>query len=206
MEKICTKCKVKKNITEFYKSSGCKFGVRGKCKKCKDEIDKNRSHTKNGLIQSIFNRQNQITKRKKYKKVNHTKKELTIWLYSQPLFHELFDNWVKSGYKKDLIPSCDRTDDYQGYSLDRLQLMTWGENDKKGKLDKKNGINRKQLKAIIGINIKTGKIKKYYSASKASRELNIEQSNIRGCCKKRKYYKTAGGYRWYYDSIKYCFR
>ena len=41
-------------------------------------------------------------------------------------------------------------------------------------------------------------IKKWDSAREVERELNIAHNQITACCKKRKDYKTAGGYKWGY--------
>ena len=38
----------------------------------------------------------------------------------------------------------------------------------------------------------------YNSIKEASKELNIQQAHISGCCSKRKHYITAGGYHWQY--------
>lgn len=40
--------------------------------------------------------------------------------------------------------------------------------------------------------------KTYNSIKEASKELNIQQAHISGCCAKRKHYITAGGYHWQY--------
>lgn len=40
--------------------------------------------------------------------------------------------------------------------------------------------------------------KKYNSIKEASKELNIQQAHISGCCAGRKHYNTAGGYHWQY--------
>ena len=40
--------------------------------------------------------------------------------------------------------------------------------------------------------------KTYNSISEASKDLNIQQAHISGCCKKRKHYITAGGFHWQY--------
>ena len=36
LTKVCTECKIEKELTEFYKHKGGKHGVKGKCKKCHD--------------------------------------------------------------------------------------------------------------------------------------------------------------------------
>lgn len=55
----------------------------------------------------------------------------------------------------------------------------------------KKGENVKKVKCIE-LN------KTYNSIIEASKELNISSGNITNVCKKKKYNKTAGGYRWEY--------
>ncbi len=44
----------------------------------------------------------------------------------------------------------------------------------------------------------------FESATEAQRQTGIWQGNITGCCKKRKYYVTAGGYIWKYaNKVRY---
>ena len=124
----------------------------------------------------------------------YTKQELFDWCFSQKLFHELYDNWKASGYDMKLKPSCDRTDDYQGYSLSRLQLMTWDENLMKSRRDRKNGINNKVNKTVVGVHKKTGEEIEIYSQHEAARQTGIHQSAISACCLGK--VKSAGGYYW----------
>jgi hypothetical protein len=199
MEKKCSKCKLPKELEEFTKRKKNKSGVAAECKMCMVKRVKKDQRTKRGLITRIYNHQIHTTKKNHtYNKVNYTKEELINWVISQPLFHELYDNWVKSGYQKMLRPSCDRTDDYQGYSLNRLQLMTWGENRAKGHLDMKNGINNKNSKTVIGIHKTTGKKVEFYSMAQAERATDILQGNISSCCRGQR--KTAGRYLWGYKN------
>lgn len=44
--------------------------------------------------------------------------------------------------------------------------------------------------------------KTYNSIKEASKDLNIQQAHISGCCAKRKHYITAGGYHWQYVKEK----
>jgi len=55
--------------------------------------------------------------------------------------------------------------------------------------------NRKEV-----ICIETGEV--YRSIKEASRKTNIDKKNISNCCKKIKYYNTAGGYHWQYYNEK----
>jgi len=150
--------------------------------------------TKKGLVTRIYADQRSGSKQRGHYMPAYSKQELKDWLFKQPKFHELYDDWRESNYDTLLSPSCDRLDDYKGYSLKRLQLMTWGENKRKGESDKKNGINNKNSKAVISTHKITGVEMEFYSTSKAERETKISHSHISAVCKGKR--KTAGGYYW----------
>ena len=62
----------------------------------------------------------------------YSKEEFRKWLYSQPLFFELYNNWVNNEYDKNLTPSVDRINSSISYKMSNIQLMTWHENNIKG--------------------------------------------------------------------------
>lgn len=70
--------------------------------------------------------------------------------------------------------------------------------------------NMKHSQVVLGFNIpkkvlqiKNNKIIAVFnSAKEAEKETGICHIQIRRCCKKRKYYNTAGGYEWQYDNIR----
>ncbi|MFK5981445.1 MAG: hypothetical protein QM499_00910 [Flavobacteriaceae bacterium] len=203
--KICRKCNIKKLNSEFSKDKIRKEGLSDKCKSCVKEYNIAYLKTFGGLITDIYSSQKSSSKKRRHNPPNYTKKELAIWIKSQPNFQELWDNWVKSGYKKDLIPSCDRTNDYKSYCLTRLELKTWQENKDKGHQDRKNGVNNKRSKAVIGTHLKTGEVVVFHSTMEASRQLGIHNTSISkvalGGRKKDSngYWFTrssAGGYKW----------
>ena len=194
--KICTVCKEIKPLNEFYKSGRGIDGIESGCKVCSSKRKKKYHRTKDGLVTTIYGGQVNRSKNKEYPPPTYTKQELREWLYSQKKFHELYDNWKDSGYDTMLSPSCDRTDDYKGYSLDRLQIMTWQDNFDKGQNDRRNGINNKRSKAVISINIITGEQIEYYSMHQAWRETGIFNTSISACCLGKN--KSAGGFYWEY--------
>ena len=53
------------------------------------------------------------------------------WLINQQKFEKLYNDWIASGCENNLKPSVDRPNDYKGYSLNNIQLMTWRENKEK---------------------------------------------------------------------------
>ena len=192
--KQCTKCLKAKPLLGFYNNKNHKDGLTYYCKSCFSEQYKKYRRTKEGVITQAYSSQEHASTRRGDPPPTYTKQELKEWCFSQKKFHELYDNWVKSGYKKTLKPSCDRTDDYRGYSLDRLQIITWGENNAKGYLDRRNGVNNKGNKAVLQYDLNGDFIKEYHSQRQTSRETGISRSNIGRCCRGER--KTASKYIW----------
>lgn len=54
--------------------------------------------------------------------------------------------------------------------------------------------NQRLYHSVICVEL--GKI--FNSIKEASKELEIQQAHISGCCNKRRHYNTAGGYHWKY--------
>ena len=154
-----------------------------------------RSRTKFGVICGIYRRQKRNSKARGHKPPQYTKQELINWANSQDAFHSLYDNWVKSGYKKPLKPSIDRISDYDSYRFENIQLMTWDSNNRKAHRDMVNGVNNKQSKPIKQLSINGESINEYYSLMKACRETGIDFRNISRAALDG---KTAGGFKWQY--------
>jgi len=131
---------------------------------------------------------------------SYTKEELQEWLFSQPLWFELYDNWVLSGFKKKLAPSIDRINYDLPYSLGNIQLMTWEENHKKGYEAVKSCVHHTQQKAVMQFGKDGSFIAEYVSIKEASRQTGINDYTIILVCKDER--KTAGGYIWKYKEDK----
>ena len=87
--------------------------------------------TKEGVSAVIYNTQKRNSKLRGHRPPEYNLKELREWLYSQTKFHELYNEWKLSGYKKNLKPSVDRKHDAIHYCFSNIQLMTWRENNEK---------------------------------------------------------------------------
>ena len=154
--------------------------------------------TKKGVISVIYSSQILNSKKRGHNPPDYTKLEFSNWVYDQSDFEKLYKKWVKSNYRKELKPSVDRLNDYEGYSMDNIQLMTWGENKAKGHRDRKQGINNKRSVKVIQIDKKGDFVREWYSMMEAERE-GFDSGHISKCCKNQR--KTHGGYTWEYKEV-----
>ncbi len=195
----CKQCSAIKPKKQFDKRAENADGLNLICKACykANKIDYYR--TKKGLLGYIYHSQVGSSTKRGDPAPTYTLDEFRKWGMSSIEFHNLYDNWSGSGYLKMLIPSADRTDDYQGYSLDRLQWMTWEENWEKGNADRINGINNKSNKAVAQLTLDGLLFNVFYSMKQAQRATGISAAHICTCCGGER--KTAGGFKWgYYEN------
>lgn len=120
MLKRCTKCNIEKELKEFYKKERWLYWVGSACKNCHNEDASNRLKTKKWLLRQIFDLQKNTSKQRWHSLQTYTKQELEEWFWHQFNAEELYNNRIKSWYKKDLSwykkdlkPSCDRLNDYE---------------------------------------------------------------------------------------------
>lgn len=187
-KKKCSKCCI--ISTDFYCDNSTKDGLQSVCKLCKNKESLRYNETKIGVVSRIYYNQIIHSKKRGHLEPKYSRKELIFWCLTQTLFHTLYSAWRLSGYKKDLKPSCDRTDDSKSYSLNRLQLMTWSENNKKG--------NDKCMRAVCQMNLYGEEIASFKSMHSASELTRTARSAISGCCLGKS--KTANGYKWKYSN------
>lgn len=194
--KKCNVCKKEKKLIEFWARKTSKDLLRGACIKCESKRSKQFYRTIEGVILTIYSSQRASTIKRGHQKVKYTKSELSDWLMCKRVFIELYNNWVKNGYKPRLKPSVDRIDSKKGYSFDNIQLTTWGENRKRNHNDTKNG---RGVREYVGVNMYSldgVKISSYYSLAEASRVTGIQHPNIIKVCKGQR--NHAGGFKWSY--------
>ena len=129
LEKLCYFCKQRKSKNEFYGSKDRNDGLSGMCKKC--YAVKSNSPTR--LIRKIYKDQVKSSRRRKHTAPDYDQKWLTDWLLSKSEYKKIYSKWIESNKESSLRPSVDRINPLKPYTKDNIQLMTWGENNKKGR-------------------------------------------------------------------------
>lgn len=197
--KYCSKCELGIAIKFFSKNITTKDGLQCWCKKCVIED----SRTINGLVRKIYSKQRESCRHRKHYMPNYSKDELLTWVSTQPLFFVLYEQWVKSGFQKDLIPSIDRKDDYKSYTFENIQIMTWIENRTKGYSSEKSIAARELFsinpKKTYQFSLDCILINSFDSTFIAGKETGISHKNIGACC--RNELLSAGGFLWSYNNV-----
>jgi len=125
MHKVCTYCSLTKALTEFPNKLGVKDAI---CKPCMALKKKEYRKSKQGLVARIYSHQKSCSVRRGHIAPEYSLEEFREWVYSQPLFYTLYDDWVNSGYVTKLSPSVDREYNDVHYCFDNIRLMTFQQN------------------------------------------------------------------------------
>lgn len=127
--------------------------------------------TRRGFVAVCYNRHVQRSRVKGWERPTYTLEELRNWSDNNAIFDDLFNSWVESDYNKLLVPSYDRINPRLPYCLTNLQLMTWAENNEKGKLERSKAKGRKLNKknVIKGTNLETLEVTEFRTYREAER-------------------------------------
>jgi len=188
--KNCSFCGEKKSFECFSKNSN-------QCKSCRCAYAKERAKTKDGIVTASYSAHRVRSKKRLRTPVpKYTNKELNEWAFSQPIFHELYDKWVKSGHDKYLKPSFDRLDEHKGYSISNLQIVTWRENLDNAATNRRDGKNNKYNQRVKQYDLSGVEVGDYHSVTDAYRKTGVNRQNIQKVCYGER--NTAGGFYWKY--------
>ncbi len=153
--------------------------------------------TKKGICSTLFFAHKKSFENGRVVTLGYKKDELEKWILNQDIFHSLYDIWVKSGYNKYLKPSIDRKDDYRGYCINNIQIMTWDQNLRKHHNDRKNGTNNKVNTSVIQMDLKGNDIQVFHSLMEAQRVTKTNYNSISACCRNEQ--ESSNGFKWKFN-------
>jgi len=194
--KNCSKCRELKPPSEFYANKLSPDGQRPECINCGIEIKLRYKKTRTGLISLRYNSQKSTSRKRGHLPPDYSLSEFVSWSINREDFNKVFNKWVKGGYKTTDSPSPDRIDDCKPYTLGNLQWITWCENKEKSYIGRKNGVNYKNLREVVKMNLDGTFVSTYYSLAYAGRVNDVHATNILAACKRNN--RTCAGYRWMY--------
>ena len=161
----------------------------------KNEYATKYRRSKIGKIRHLYTSQIHNSKVRNHSLPNYSYEELFIWITTKTNFNQLYDDWAKADFNKQLSPSCDRLDDFKPYTLNNLRMVTWKENKTKQNTDKKLG-KTTGLKPVLQLSKAGNCMTIYFSIAEAGRQTKIRSDSIVAVCKGHR--NSAGGFHWQY--------
>ena len=129
--KICTSCDNEKDKDEFHNSNKSVDGKSTQCKECEYETQLKFIRTKEGTSYRIYKKQVQKSGLRGHIPPSYTLEEFRAWLFSQEIFHVIFEAWERGGHQHLECVSCDREDRFKPYTFDNISVTTWRENKRR---------------------------------------------------------------------------
>lgn len=149
-------------------------------------------------ITKTYGRMKRDNKHKFNAELPFTKLQFADWVLCHNIF-ELLDNYKNSDFDKNFNPSINRLDDYKGYSFENIELITWKENNEKGRKSLKNKEQCSKMakeiwsKKVIQKDLEGNIINIFSSTHDVNRILGFDSSLIARACRLN---KISKGYRW----------
>ena len=88
--------------------------------------------TRRGVISDMYHHFLFRAKIHPHKKVFFSYLDFYNWCLSQESFERIYNEWVSSGFIRNIRPSCDRINSDGPYSFDNIRIVTLHDNIKKG--------------------------------------------------------------------------
>ena len=197
-QRKCSVCGIVQDITLFGKDKSEIGGRKYACKTCMSKRSFDYQHTKKGMVAVMYSSQRSSSKRRGHDMPTYSLNDLRAWLFSQPDFHVMFDNWKRLDYQRWYKPSIDRIDDAIGYTMANIQLITWQENSDKRKQQMKNGDVVENHRGVVQMTLEGDILDTFMSLGDASRSTGIQKQNISAVCRGTR--EKAGGFMWIYST------
>lgn len=199
--KQCSKCKVYKSVSEFYKDNRHSDGLFSECKPCKNTKVRQTKQTKVGLLRKMYD--SQLGNSRGNGKPLYTRKEFINFGLLDHDYNLAYTKWVDSKYSAKLIPTTDRINTLGSYSLTNIRFVSFEDNYKRQAKERKLGIDNRVNKAVYKLDpVSETILEEFYSVAEAARQCNLERANIAKVCHNfdtKVYdtkYQTCGGFKW----------
>lgn len=162
--------------------------------------------TIDGWLTKVYGRMRLSSKERGLSMPSFTKDELKGWALDNGL-KEMLTNWIEKDCPKSFTPSVNRLDDYKPYEFENMELVTWDENNRKGRKSKKvkelvhkklGPIAKKMFsRPVMQMDLDDNILAIYPSVREAGRVTGAEHGTIARVC--RGELKTHHGYKWTYE-------
>lgn len=196
-EKECNKCLVVKDTSEFHNSKYAEDGKLATCKQCMKEYRTARSRTVAGLVEKLYLEQVHSSRMRKHSLPAYSLPEFREWFINQPVWIQLYNAWVDSGYLTAYRPSVDRLDNSTGYQFDNIQLVTFKENNKKSHTAASLGLSTNvTLRPVQQLDLQGNLLKEFISVTAAANAVGVTPASIVHSCKLLK--QVTSTYLWKY--------
>lgn len=173
--KTCIACGLAKPFAEFSKHSGFSDGRRSTCKQCYNVEQKSDPFR---FFRKIYATQKASSTKRGHPAPTYTLEALIAWADAQPHLPSMWLAYQNAGHPRRLAPSIDRIDSNLPYTLSNLELVTWEENDRRGRRDTKLGTKITQHKAVAAFKQDGSLHKLYASLHEAARDVGGNPTNI----------------------------
>ena len=130
MKKVCSKCKIEKDLGCFCRDKKRGDGLYPNCKTCVGISVLAYNRSLNGKARGLYN---SAVKRCRTansyinREVGFSIEWFCEWIMTTN-YSKLHKAWTDSGYNRKLSPSLDRVDNDRGYDIDNIQIITFSEN------------------------------------------------------------------------------
>ena len=151
---------------------GVKLNLKGLCRTCARKFPK-------PFLREMYFTQIDNSRTRGLPLPNYSFEEFRSWILAQPNFKALYKAWVNSKFDKYLKPSVDRIKEWETYTIDNIQVITWAENKAKGGQDCKEGKRYHRIIPTCSFNLETEELcNQYISAHEAERQTGIKHNTI----------------------------
>ncbi len=171
-----------------------------RCKLCHNLLSQKYKRSREGLPSKMYGNQRGSSRARNHSMPNYTGVQLKDWLFKQPRFETLYEEWVESGFERNKTPSCDRLDDSKPYTLNNLQLTTAYINNKKQSLQRKYGSDLRVCRPVTQMDLLGNELAKFHSIAEAKRRVPTAGDICTAIAGTNGRTQT-GGFRWKYTAI-----